>query len=178
MSSSPPDHVPTAPQQDSSIFGLLNFFGLVVKLPLTFIRWSYQEIAPATFNSFTEGSCPNQQGAAPSSVISDSWTVLRKGPIEYTNYYSQSLFADFYSSMDSLLDSSMGQHIVGDSQFSSTPDLTKQVVRREIYPTLSGTYSDVWRSTWHHGKRKRVVRKIYLLDPCISSNFHRLRSSQ
>ncbi|KAG2740408.1 kinase-like protein [Suillus brevipes Sb2] len=51
----------------------------------------------------------------------------------------------------------MGRHTVGDSQSSSTPDLTKQVVRREIYPTLSGTYSDVWLSTWHHGKRKRVV---------------------
>jgi hypothetical protein len=164
MPSSPPDHVPTAPQQDYSISSLLNFLGLVVKLPLTFIRWSYQEIAPATLHSFTEGSCPNQQGPAPHPVISDSWTVLRKGPIEYTNYFSQSLFADFYSSIDSSLDPSMGRHTVGDSQSSSTPDLTKQVVRREIYPTLSGTYSDVWLSTWHHGKRKRVVSKIYLLE--------------
>jgi serine/threonine protein kinase len=30
-------------------------------------------------------------------------------------------------------------------------------MRREIYPTLSGTYSDVWQSTWYHDKRKYDV---------------------
>jgi hypothetical protein len=52
------------------------------------------------------------------------------------------------------------QHPGGESQCA--PDLTRQIVRREIYPTLSGTYSDVWRSTWYDGKRKRDVSGIPL----------------
>lgn len=78
MSNYPPNHAPTAPQQGSGISDLLGYLGLVVKLPLTFIRWSYQEVTPKTLHSFAEDSCPNPQGAAPNPVISNSWTVLRK----------------------------------------------------------------------------------------------------
>ncbi|KAG1857454.1 kinase-like domain-containing protein [Suillus subluteus] len=150
---------------------LLAYFGLVVKLPLTFIRWSYREIVPTTLHSFAQGSCPNPQGAVPSPVISEPWTLLREGHNidvpEYTNCFPQSLLAEFQnSSIDSSLDSSrrtpttpanFQRHPVGESQCNSPPDLTSQVVRREIYPTLSGTYSDVWRSTWNDDKRKRDV---------------------
>lgn len=55
-------------------------------------------------------------------------------------------------------------HPAGESQCGSALDLTRQIVRREIYPTLSGTYSDVWRSTWCHDKRKRDVSEFYILE--------------
>ncbi|KAG2036693.1 kinase-like domain-containing protein [Suillus americanus] len=165
--SNPLDCAPTAPQQGSGMSDLLAYFGLVVKLPLTFIRWSYREIVPTTLQSFAQGSCPNPQGV-PSPVISEPWTVLREGHNidvpEYTNHFPQSLLAKFQnSSTNSSLDSTptipanFPRHPVGKSQYNSPPDLTSQVVRHEIYPTLSGTYSDVWRSTWYHDKRKRDV---------------------
>jgi len=49
------------------------------------------------------------------------------------------------------------RHPAGELQRNSAPDLTTQVVRRKPYPTLSGTYSDVWRSTWDDDKQKRDV---------------------
>lgn len=65
------------------------------------------------------------------------------------------------------------QHPGGESQCGSVPDLTRQIVRREIYPTLSGTYSDVWQSTWYDGKRKRDVAvkslKIPFVNECENS---------
>ncbi|KAG2065501.1 hypothetical protein BDR04DRAFT_165199 [Suillus decipiens] len=78
MSNNPLDHTPTALQQGSGICDMLTYFGLVVKLPLTFIRWSYRGIAPMTLHSFAEGSCPTPPGVIPGSAISNSWTVLRK----------------------------------------------------------------------------------------------------
>lgn len=155
MSNNPLDHAPTAPQQGSGISDLLTYFGLVTKLPLTFIRWSYREIAPMTLHSFAEGSYLSPQGVVPSPLISESWTVLSNGHN-----------IDVPDSMNSSLDSSsrtpttpanFQRHTVGESQCNSASDLTRQVVRREIYPTLSGTYSDVWRSTWYHDKRKQDV---------------------
>jgi hypothetical protein len=99
MSNNPLGHAPTAPQQGSGISDLLAYFGLVVKLPLTFIQWSYRGIVPVNPRSFAEGSCPDLQGAVPSPVNSESWTVLRKGRDTdvpgYTNHIPHSLLADF-----------------------------------------------------------------------------------
>ncbi|KAG1736400.1 kinase-like domain-containing protein [Suillus paluster] len=152
MSNNPLDHTPTTPQQGSGVSNLLTYFGLVVKLPLALIRWSYREIAPATLHSFSDGSCSNQQGAVSNSVDSGSCTVLRKGPnIVVPNSVN--------SSLDSLkqvptASTNFQRHAVRGSQCNSAPDLTRQVVRRERYPTLSGTYSDVWRSVWCHDKQR------------------------
>ncbi|KAG1738759.1 kinase-like domain-containing protein [Suillus lakei] len=150
------NHAPTAPQQGSGISDLLTYFWLVVKLPLTFIRWSYRLIAPVTLNSFAEGSCSNQPGAVPSPVISDSWTVLRKGPNIDIPDSTTSSFK--FSRRPPTTPTNI--HAVGESQCNPVPDLTRQVARREMYPTLSGMYSDVWRSTWYHDKRKRDSLKI------------------
>lgn len=153
--SNPLDHAPPAPQQGYAISDLFAYLGLVVKLPLTLIRWSYREIVHTILQSFAEGSCPNPQGVVPSPVISDSETVLRKGHN-----------LNVPDSTSSSLDSSRGtpttpanfqRHPVGESQCNSPPDLTRQIVRRDIYPTLSGTYSDVWLSTWYHNERKHYV---------------------
>ncbi|KAG2065505.1 kinase-like protein [Suillus decipiens] len=170
MPSNPLDHASTASQQGSSISDLLTRFGLVVKLPLTFIQWSYREIAPMTLHSFAAGS-----GVVPSPVISESWTVLTKGRN-----------IDIPDSMDSSLDSSswipttpadFQLHAVGESQCNSPPDLTRQVVRREIYPTLSGTYSNVWRSIWYHNKRKHDVAVKSLKIP-FSTEDEKSKNSQ
>ncbi|KAG2091990.1 uncharacterized protein F5147DRAFT_657815 [Suillus discolor] len=104
MSNDLPGNTPTAPQRGFSIYHLLSYFGLVVKLPL------------ALNSSMNES-------------LSDSskWTTT---PVNCQ------------------------QHPVGEPQCNSAPNLTSQIVRRKIYPTLSGTYSDVWQSTWYDGKQK------------------------
>lgn len=107
-----------------------------------------------TLHSFAEGSCPNPQGAAPNPVISNSWNVLRNGhDVDVPDSMDLSLYSSGWTSITP----DFQQHPGGESQCDSAPDLTRQIVRREIYPTLSGTYSDVWRSTWYDGKRKRDV---------------------
>jgi hypothetical protein len=95
MSNNPPNHAPTAPQQGSGISDLFAYFGLVVKLPLTFIRWSYREVTPKTLHSFAEDSCPNPQGAAPNPVTSNSWTVLTKGQDVDDPEYTKLLPSEF-----------------------------------------------------------------------------------
>ncbi|KAG1859312.1 kinase-like domain-containing protein [Suillus subalutaceus] len=153
--SNPLYHAPAAPQQGYGISDMLAYFGLVVKLPLTFIRWSYREIAHMTLHSFAEGSCPDPQGAVPSPVMSDSETVLRKGHnLDVPDSTSSSLDS---SRRTPTTPANFQWHPVGESQCNSTPDLTRQIVRHEIYPTLSGTYSDVWLSTWYYDKRKHYV---------------------
>ncbi|KAG2142771.1 kinase-like domain-containing protein, partial [Suillus bovinus] len=149
MSNNALDHAPTAPQQGSGISDLLAYFGLVVKLPLTFIRWSYREIAPMAL------SHPNPQGVVPSPLVSNSWTVLRKG---HNTDVPDSINPSFESCGWTPITPANFQHdSAAESQCDSVTDLTRQIVRREIYPTLSGTYSDVWRSTWYRGKQKRDV---------------------
>lgn len=164
MSNNPPNHAPTAPQQGSGISDLFAYFGLVVKLPLTFIRWSYREVTPKTLHSFAEDSCPNPQGAAPNPVTSNSWTVLTKGQdVDDPDSMNSSLESSRWTS---ITPPNSQQHPGGESQCA--PDLTRQIVRREIYPTLSGTYSDVWRSTWYDGKRKRDVAVKSLKIPFLN----------
>jgi serine/threonine protein kinase len=62
------------------------------------------------------------------------------------------------------------RHPVGEPQCNFPPDLTSQVVRRELYPTLSGTYSDVWQSIWYCNKRKRDVAVKSLKIPFLNED--------
>ncbi|KAG2065508.1 kinase-like protein [Suillus decipiens] len=170
MSNNSLDHAPTAPQQGFGISDLVAYFGLVVKLPLTFIRWSYREITPVVLSSFAEGSYPNAQGAPPSPLISGSWTVLRQGHnIDVPDSMSPSLYS---SRQTPTTPADFQLRAVGESQcsYKSPPDLTKQVIRREIYPTLSGTHSNVWRSTWYHNKRKHDVAVKSLKIPFLNED--------
>ncbi|KAG1840314.1 kinase-like domain-containing protein [Suillus tomentosus] len=141
MPNDPLGQAPTAPQRGFGIYGLLSYVRLVVKLPLTLMRWSYRQMV---LHSFAGGLYPSPQGTIPSSVIHNTDN----------------------SSMNSLPDSSnwtpttpvnSQRHPAGEPQCNSAPDLTSQIVRRKIYPTLSGTYSDVWLSTWSHDNEKRDV---------------------
>ncbi|KAG1789597.1 kinase-like domain-containing protein [Suillus plorans] len=143
MSNDLPGHIPTAPQRGFSVYDLLSYFELVVKLPLTLMRWSYRQMV---HHSFVEGLYPSPQDTVPGPVIHDTDN----------------------SSINSLPDPSKWpgtpttpvncqRHPAGEPQCNSAPDLTSQIVRQKIYPTLSGTYSDVWLSTWSHDNEKRDV---------------------
>ncbi|KAG2055045.1 kinase-like protein [Suillus hirtellus] len=169
MSNKTLDH---APQQGSGVSDLLSYLGLVVKLPLTFFRRSYREMTPISLHSFSEGLYPNPQGPVQNPVISDSWTVLFKGhSIDVPDLMNPSSDSSRWTPTTPA--NSQG-HPAGESQCGSALDLTRKIVRREIYPTLSGTYSDVWLSTWCHDKRKRDVAvksvKIPFLNEDEKSN--------
>lgn len=108
-----------------------------------------------TLHSFAEGSCPTPPGVIPGSAISNSWTVLRKGHnIDVPDATNPSLNCSRWTPT---IPADFQWHAVEESQYNSPLDLTKQISRREVYPTLSGTYSNVWRSTWYHNKRKHDV---------------------
>ncbi|KAG1901447.1 kinase-like domain-containing protein [Suillus fuscotomentosus] len=134
-----------------------------------------------TLHSFAEGSCPNPQGAVPNPAISDSCqTIPRKG---------HNTDSDVPDSMNSLLNSSkwtpttrapvnFQRHPAGESQCNSAPDLTRQVVRCEIYPMLLGMHSDVWRSMWYHDKHEHDVAVKSLMMIPFSNEDKKCRNCQ